>query len=68
MFENFGLKMVPKIVPELVKQKIFWGIHFWILFLKVLERVWCLLGAFLGLPRLSWKALDSKSIKQSMFL
>ena len=33
-------------------------------FLKVLELFWCLLGAFLGLPRLSWKALNPKNIEK----
>ena len=61
--------MVPKMVPEFIKNVIFWGIHFLSLFLKVLELFWCLLGAFLGLPRLSWKALDPKNIeKLKMFL
>ena len=38
------------------------GFHFWIPFLEVLELFGGLLGAYLGLPRLSWKALDTKNI------
>ena len=45
-------------VPELVQDLIIFGLHFWIPFLKVLELSRCLLGTFLGFPRLSWKALD----------
>ena len=67
MFGRFsGPKMIPKSNPELVKKVTFCGVRFWIPFLKELELLWCLLGAFLGLPTLYWKALDPKNIEKLM--
>ena len=49
--------MSPKTVGKLVKIRISFGS----LVLQVLELFKCFLGAFLGLPRPSWVALDLKS-------
>ena len=56
----FGLVLVPILEPILgskIGSKFvnFW-VQFWIPFLGVLELFGCLLGAFLGLLRLSWEA------------
>jgi hypothetical protein len=62
----FGPKMVPKLVRELAETVIFWGTLL-DRFLKALELFWCLLAAFLGLPRRSWKASDPKNIEKRSF-
>ena len=49
-------KMDPKIAPKFVKKLVIFGSIFGSLFLGVLELFGCLLGAFLGLLRLSWEA------------
>ena len=51
----------PKIDPKFVN---FW-VQFWISFLGVLDLFGCLLGAFLGLLRLSWEASRMKKCRQS---
>ena len=51
-------KIAQKVVQKLIK---IWSI-FGPLFFEVLELFKCLLGAFLGLPRLSWTALDPQNI------
>ena len=51
-----------KIGPKFVN---FW-INFGFLFLGVLEFFGCLLGAFLGLLRLSWEAFGPKALKKHM--
>ena len=50
----------PKIGPKFVN---FW-VQFWISFFGVLELFGCLLGAFLGLLRLSWEASGPKKLKK----
>ena len=52
-----GAKIGPKIAN-------FW-VPFWIPFFEVLELFGCLLGAFLGLLRLSWEASRAKKCRQS---
>ena len=56
-------KMAPKVIQKLVNFRSFFGP----LFFQVLELFKCLLGIFLGLPRLSWTALDPKSIENLCF-
>ena len=51
----------PKIGPKFVN---FW-VQFWISFFGVLDLFGCLLGAFLGLLRLSWEASRVKKCRQS---
>ena len=49
-------KMDPKCASKLVQHLLIFGSNFGSLFLGVLELFGCLLGAFLGLLRLSWEA------------
>ena len=61
--------MDPKICPKLVKQVAKIGSILGCTFLKPLELFRCLLGAFLGLSRLSWTALaPQKPLKTYGFL
>ena len=53
--------MGSKIRPKFVN---FW-VQFWPFFFEVLELFGCLLGAFLGLLRLSWEASRAKKCRQS---
>ena len=66
---NFGAhsgpKMDPKISPKLVQKLSILGSIFGSLFFEVLELLGCLLGAFLGLLRLSWEASRAKKCRQS---
>ena len=63
---NFGAhfvpKMDPKIGPKLVQKLSILGSIFGSLFFEVLELLGCLLGAFLGLLRLSWEASGPKNV------
>ena len=54
--------MEPKVVQNLLN----FGSIFGSLFVEALELFGCLLGAFLGLLRLSWEPLDSKNIEKLM--
>ena len=61
-----GPKMDPKMGPKLVQNLvIFWSI-FGSHLVEALELFGCLLGAFLGLLRLSWEPLDPKNIEKPM--
>ena len=55
-------KMAPKVVQKLVKIRSIFGP----LFFEVLELFKCLLGAFLGLPRLAWTALDRQNNEKQL--
>ena len=57
--------MGPNMDPKLVQNLTFLGSIFGSLFLEVLELFGCLLGAFLGLLRLSWEASRAKKCRQS---
>ena len=57
--------MGPKMDPKLVQNLTFLGSIFGSLFLEVLELFGGLLGAFLGLLRLSWEASGAKKCRQS---
>ena len=59
--------MAPEMAPKLVKKMIILGSIFGSLFVEALELLGCLLGAFLGLQRLSWTALDPKNLKNQQF-
>ena len=39
-------------------------VRFWTSFFRVLKPFKCLVGAFLGLPSLSWTTLDPNNLKQ----
>ena len=56
-----GPKMGPKMGPKLVQKLLIFGSLFGSLFFEVLELFGCLLGAFLGLLRLSWEASGPKN-------
>ena len=58
---HFGFQKCFKIDPKFVN---FW-VQFWISFFGVLDLFGCLLGAFLGLLRLSWEASRVKKCRQS---
>ena len=55
----FGVFLVPKIVPRLVQNLLIFGLIF---FFGGVELFGCLLGAFLGLLRLSWDASGPKNV------
>ena len=56
--------MDPKMGQKLVKKLLNLGSIFGSLFFEVLELLGCLLGAFLGLLRLSWRPLDPKNLRK----
>ena len=58
--------MDPKMVPKWVQNLLNFGSVFGSLFVEALELFGCLLGAFLGLLRLSWEPLDPKNIEKQM--
>ena len=61
--------MAPKIAPKLFKKLIILGSIFGSLFVEALELLGCLLGAVLGLLRLSWEASEpQKPQKTNGFL
>ena len=60
-------KMDPKTDPKPLQNSTFLRSIFGLLFLKVLELFRDLLGAFLGLLRLSWEASGSQKPKKNMF-
>ena len=61
--------MDPKMAPKLVKNLLILGSFFGCLFCWVLKLFGCLLGALLGLPRLSWEASGpQKPSKTACFL
>ena len=65
LFGSFlGPKMAPKTDPKPFQNSTFLGSIFGFLFLKVLELSRDLLGAFLGLLRLSWEASGSQKPKK----
>ena len=53
-------------VPEFVQNLLNFGSIFGALFVEALELFGCILGAFLGLLRLSWQPLDPKNIEKPM--
>ena len=53
-----GSKMDPRIAKKLVQTMLLFGSIFGSRFFEVLELFGCLLGAFLGLLRLSWEASE----------
>ena len=59
-------KMAPKTDPKRLQNSTFFGSIFGSLFWKVLELSRDLLGAFLGLLRLSWDASGSQKPKKNM--
>merc|ERR1711976_176148 len=60
-----GPKMGPKCASKLVQNLLIFGSNFGSLFFGVLELFGCLLGAFLGLLRLSWEASRAKKCRRS---
>jgi hypothetical protein len=58
--------MEPKMEPKVVQNLVNFGSIFGSLFVEALELFGCLLGAFLGLLRLSWEPLDPKNIEKPM--
>ena len=58
--------MTSKIAPKLVKKMIFLGSIFGSLFVEALELLGCLLGAVLGLLRLSWEASGPQKPKKTL--
>ena len=58
--------MDPKMEPKVVQHLLKFGPIFGSLFVEALELFGCLLGAFLGLLRLSWEVLDPKNIEKPM--
>ena len=50
-------------VPEFIKQQLNYRLLLGSFFVKVLELFRCLLDVFLGLLRLSWKALEPKNLE-----
>ena len=65
----FGLVLVPILKPilgpKIGQNLLIFGSNFGSLLLGVLEVFGCLLGAFLGLLRLSWEASRAKKCRQS---
>ena len=61
-----GPKMDPQFVPTFVQNLLIFGVHLWIAFLEVLELLGCLLGAFLGLLKLSWEAYGPQKPVKTM--
>ena len=57
---RMDLKMEPKVVQNLIN----FGSIFGSFFVEALELFGCLLGAFLGLLKLSWTPLDPKNIEK----
>ena len=53
LWNNFGSQNGRQNVPKFRPRIINFGVHFWIFFFEVLELFGCLLGAFLGLLKLS---------------
>ena len=58
--------MAPKMAPKLVKKLIILGSIFGSLFVEALELLGCLLGAVLGLLRLSWEASGPQKPKKNL--
>ena len=58
--------MAPKIAPKFVKKSIILGSIFGSLFVEALELLGCLLGAVLGLLRLSWEASGPQKPKKTL--
>ena len=59
--------MDPKMEPKVVQNMINFGSLCGSLFVEALEVFGCLLGAFLGLLKLSWEPLDPKNLEKLMF-
>ena len=56
--------MAPKMAPKSIQKLIKIGSIFKFISFEVLELFRCLLGGFLGPPRLSWTALDPQNLKK----
>ena len=59
--------MAPKIAPKIIKKLMILGSIFGSLFVEALELLGCLLGAVLGLLRLSWEASGPQKPEKSFW-
>ena len=66
-WSSFGPKMVSKAEPKIGPKIANFGVHFWIPFFEALGLFGCLLGALLGLLRLSWEAFGLQKPEKTYF-
>ena len=64
-WSRFGAILEPILGPKIDPKFVNFWVQFWISFFGVLDLFGCLLGAFLGLLRLSWEASRVKKCRQS---